>query len=565
VSIPSKLEQLNWKTLFLFLLIGWFGINLFQAIYTEIIDDESYYAFWGENPAWGYYDHPPMVGIMTHLSSLLFGGNLSVRFFTVFIQIFTLFFIWKLLQEDVPTAKKVLLFFIFPASMVMFSVYGFVTTADAALLFFSTLFLWIYQRFLKDESWINTFLLGLSMAGMMYSKYHAVLIIGFIILSHLRLVARYRFWAAGILASVLLIPHLLWHISHNFPSFQYHLSARSSGFSWKYILEYLPNQLVVFNPLTFGAVFYILFKYKPRDRFERGLYFLIFGFIFFFWLTALRGHVEPHWTVACTVPMIVLLYRHALHNQKLLRFVKYLVAPTVILLFVIRILLITDNDLSRKFDFFGKRAKFETLENIAGKYPVIFTGSFQKPSLYHFFTKNKTTVLSDLTSRQTQYDIWQRELEWQGEPVFINCTIPHLTKVYGPEAFTFQGFFCKNFQSVNRLQITYTLPKSMYFAGDTLLVNFEIFNPQPNEINFNHSELPVTLKAVYSNKSILLFCPCEWLSPIERLPSNSSIRGCLKTVIPHLQGDFKFGLTLSNKICTPVNSRFEPIKINKPQ
>jgi hypothetical protein len=561
--LSKKLEQINWKTLFLLLLLGWFCINLLQAVFTEIIDDESYYAFWGEHLAWGYYDHPPMVGVMTHFSALLFDGNLSVRFLTVFIQIFTLCFIWKLLQEATPSAKKVLLFFVFPASMIMFSVYGFVTTADAALLFFSAFFLWVYQRFLKDESWTNAILLGLSMTGMMYSKYHAVLIIGFIVLSNLRLLTRYKFWLAGILTAVLLIPHLLWHISEGFPSFQYHLSARSSGFAWKYILEYLPNQLVVFNPLAFGAVFYILFKYKPRDIFERGLYFLIFGFIIFFWLTALRGHVEPHWTVVCTIPMIVLLYRYSLQNQKLLRFVKYGIAPSIILLFVLRILIATDNDLSRKFDFYGKRAKYETLETIVKDHPVIFTGSFQKPSLYHFFTKKETTVLSEITSRQTQFDIWQKELTWQGQPVFIACTVPDLSRNFWIKEHKFHGFFCENFQSVNRLKITYALNQTAYSKGDTLIIDFEIFNPQPNEINFNHPELPVSLKAVYFNNDDITFNNCEWVSPIEKLPSQSTIKGRLKTVIPNLQGEYKFGLTLDNRVCRPVNSAFAKIFLHK--
>jgi hypothetical protein len=387
-------------------------------------------------------------------------------------------------------------------------------------------------------------------------------VIGFIILSHLRLLSRYKFWLAGILTAILLIPHLVWHISEGFPSFQYHLSDRSSGFAWKHILIYLPNQLVVFNPLAFGAVLYILFKYKPRDIFERGLFFLIFGFLVFFWLMALRGHVEPHWTVACTVPMIVLLYRYSLQNHKLLRFVKKCIAPTVIILFVLRVALVADNMLTRKFDFYGKQVKFETLETITGEHPVVFTGSFQKPSLYHFFTKRESTVLSDITSRQTQFDIWQQELTWQGQPVFVCCTIPDLTRNFWIKEHKFHGFFCEDFQSVNRLKVTYELTQTEYQKGDTLALDVEIFNPQPNEIIFNHPELPVTLLAVYMNKDEVFFEKCECTSSIERIPSQSCIKGRLKTVIPDLQGDYKFGLTLDNRVCRPVNSSFVKIVLH---
>ena len=561
----QNLDRINWKTLFLLLLLGWFCVNMLQAIFTEIIDDESYYAFWGNHLAWGYYDHPPLVSVMTYISTLLFNGNLSVRFLTVLAQIITLCIIWMLCEEKVPTAKKILLFFIFPASMVMFSVYGFITTPDVPLLLFTALFLLIYQRFLKEESWENTLLLGVSMAGMMYSKYHAVLIIGLIIISNFKLLSRYKFWAAGIVAIVLLIPHLLWQINMEFPSFQYHLSARSSSFKWKYVFEYLPNQLVVFNPLSMGAVVYILFKYKPQDAFERGLYTLIIGFFTFFALMTFRGHIEPHWTVICTIPMIVLLYRYTLQNKKILRFVKYAITPCIVLLFIMRILWTTDNGLTRRLDFIGKKTKFEKLEAIAGEKPVVFTGSFQKPALYHFFTGKETSVLSSVDTRQTQFDIWKQELAWQGKPVYVCRKIDYLLDDKGDGAhgeYRVLGFLCEHFQSVNRLKITYQLDQNAYYAGDTLHIHFEIFNPQPNEIDFQHPELPVTLKVVYFDKKTLSFKNCEWINPIEKLPPQTSAKGELKTIIPDLSGSYKFGLTLNNKLSSAVNSSFTVLQIN---
>lgn len=50
----------------------WFIINLLQGVFTEIQEDEAYYALYGEHLAWGYFDHPPMVGLMTFLSGLHF-------------------------------------------------------------------------------------------------------------------------------------------------------------------------------------------------------------------------------------------------------------------------------------------------------------------------------------------------------------------------------------------------------------------------------------------------------------------------------------------------------------
>ena len=273
-------EKANrWK---LFLCLGifiWFITNLLQGIFTEIHEDEAYYALYGENLAWGYFDHPPMVGLMTFLSSILFSGTLGVRFFTIIVSCLTLFVAWKIVDEQSPNNDKVLIFFTITFSIVMLNVYGFITTPDASLILFSSLFLLVYQSYLKGSTWPKALLMGLLMALMMYSKYHAALLLALIVLSNLSLLKDGRFWVAAMFAILLYVPHILWQFEADFPSLKYHLIQRNSSFRWSYLLEYLPNQLLVFNPLVFGAMVYLLVKHRPKDVFERGLYFIIIGFL----------------------------------------------------------------------------------------------------------------------------------------------------------------------------------------------------------------------------------------------------------------------------------------------
>src|SRR5687767_15204531 len=87
------------KRLFFILLAAWFIINFLQAIFTEINADEAYYFLWGQYPAWGYFDHPPMVGWLTYVSSLFFGGNLGARFLTLVLHTGTLVLIWHQLEN----------------------------------------------------------------------------------------------------------------------------------------------------------------------------------------------------------------------------------------------------------------------------------------------------------------------------------------------------------------------------------------------------------------------------------------------------------------------------------
>jgi hypothetical protein len=519
---------------------------------------------YGENLAWGYFDHPPMIGFMVYISNLFFSGNLSVRFLTVVLQCLTLVFVWKSIDEKLADTRKIVLFAIISSSTIMFQAYGFITTPDVPFLFFTALFLMIYKKFIHRESWGNTCLLAVLMSGMIYSKYHAVIVIGLILLSNLRILTRYKFWIAGISAIILLIPHIYWQINMDFPSFKYHLSERSNNFRWGYFFEYLPNQLAVFNPFTFAATIYIFVKYRPKEVFDRGLYFLVIGFILFFWIMTFRGHVEPHWTVVCTIPMIVLIYRYSLLNRKLMKYVKYCILPSIVLVYVARVLLVSDV-LPKRLDFYGKDKRYKAIEAVAGELPVIFTGSFQNPSNYHFFTGKESTVLSAVNTRKTQFDILQKELDYQGKPALVGAMIQGKSQEYNIDGIKFHACKSQSFQSVNRLEINYELQNEEVYMNDTLLIAFEISNPTDFAIDFHHPEFPVSWKAVYrTNTKKFEFRDCVLVQEITALPAHTKIKSVLKTIVPNLDAnDCLFALSLDNTICYAQNSMFTFLVLKK--
>ena len=179
-------------------LLVWGILDLLCALFCEIHADEAYYRLYGQFLSWGYFDHPPMVGLMTAISGALIPTtslilkNLSVRLVTVLMHVATVWIVWKTIEEGVGckvySAKETLTrFLLVAASMPMFCAYGFLTTPDAPLLFFAALFYYAYRRYLTDHSWSMTTLLGISMAGMLYSKYMAVLVIGLAVAANWRL------------------------------------------------------------------------------------------------------------------------------------------------------------------------------------------------------------------------------------------------------------------------------------------------------------------------------------------------------------------------------------------
>ena len=567
----TKDKIFNWRFCLCCGLFIWFVLNLLQGIFTEIQEDEAYYALYGEHLAWGYFDHPPMVGLMTFLSSIFFSGTLGVRFFTVIASCLSLLVIWKIAQYDtnskfsspidssqhtnqrwndmgetnskLSTLNSTLLFFTIAFSIVMFNIYGFVTTPDVSLILFSALFLLVYQRYLAENTWPRALLMGVLMACMVYSKYHAFLLLGLIVLSNLKLLKDGKFYIACLVALALLMPHILWQVQADFPSFKYHLSQRSEPFRWSYFWEYFPNQLLIFNPFTFGAVVYVLVKHSPKrtsqtdgggvtSAFERGLRFILLGFFFFFWLMAFRGHVEPHWTIVCVIPVVVLLYRKALIDIKLEKYIKRFILPSLLLVLVFRILLLTP--LADRFGYHGKEAYYKAIETVAGDHPVVFRGSFQKPALYHYFTGKESSTLRGYYDRKTQYDLWQFDKAWVGQPVFICGPVIDLSQVYQIGDVRFEGYLMRHFQSPNRLLTDFhvinsvnTEPLVLHY-GDTIRMNFTIHNPYNQTVDFLNDEMSIGLTTQYLSTDDFGYCYYDRQVVI---PPHSTYNGYLFTIV----------------------------------
>jgi len=548
------------KTFFYFLCV-WFVINLLQALLTNIHSDEAYYALYAQHLAWGYFDHPPMVAILIKISSLFFSGNLGVRFMTVVLQLFTLILTWRLIDEKSADNRKVALFFILSAAPFMFAAYGFITTPDAPLLFFTALFLYFYKQFLIEKSWKLVLLLGIAIAGLVYSKYQASLVVGFVLLSNLKLLWRGKAWAAIGIAFLLVIPHIYWQIDNHYPSFQYHLIGRAGGFQWRFLFEYLPNQLAVFNPFILGAAVFVLVKYRPANLFERALFFMIIGFILFFWITGLRGHVEPHWTIACVIPMIILLYSKCQENAGLRKYVYKAILPSVVLLLIVRVVLVTDL-LPAKTGFGNKSRKAKAIESVAGDLPVIFTGSFQNPSEYIFYTHKPATVISSLDSRQSQFDIYQFEKEWNNKPAFICADIKGKSKHYKIGNVEFDGFKTDSLQTVNRIKIDFPLMQKSLQMGKLLVLDCTFANMYNYDINFHHRQFPVRVEMVLIHKKNVILQPVKLLAPIQKIRSGETIHRYMLVRVPNVpHGEYNLGITLNTCFGSALNSRFYKVNI----
>ena len=406
-----------------FWLLIWGVLDLLCALFCEIHADEAYYRLYGQFLDWGYFDHPPVVGLMTAISGALVPEtslmlkNLSVRLVTVLIHMATVYVVWKTIEEKVRNSPSFLFYFLLvAASIPMFCAYGFMTTPDAPLLFFAAVFYYAYRKFTTDRQWSTAILLGLSIAGMLYSKYIAVLVIAFALLGNLRLLRDAKAWAAVGIAIVLMLPHLWWQYANHFPSFTYHLVSRATSYQPLYSLEYLPNQWAVFNPLVWALMLWIgARQICHNDAFKRSMGMTIWGFQVFFLIMTCRGHVEPHWTVVTAIPAIILLTEE---TEIWKRGIKIALACCAGFVLVARVVLML-NVLPARTGLANKQPFYEQLHAEAQGHPVVFDGSFQAPSLYRFYYNDEAVLVRNLYDRYTQFDLWHLERELLGKPACV--------------------------------------------------------------------------------------------------------------------------------------------------
>ena len=391
--------------LFFILLAVLFALNLFQASFTELIYDEAYYWYYAQNMAWGYFDHPSMVAFLIKISSFLFDGELGVRFMSAVLSAGTYILLWLLV--DNPKKKDyVVHFFLLVFSFTLMNAYGFLTLPDTSLLFFTVLFLWLYKRFLKNEGIMTAVYLGLVMAALMYSKYHAVLVILFVFLSNYKLIFNKKAWVAVILALICYTPHFVWLYQNDFVSITFHLYERpNQAYSFdEFTLGYFLNIIVIIG-LLFYWIYSSFFKFKAKDKFSKALVYLVYGVLIFFFISSFNRRVQAQWAIVISIPLAIIAFNHLLQNTKSRKWMYRIGIVSVILLMYARAWLIYYPLFPMLYETHGNKEWVKELKSKSGDVPVIFENSYRRAPMYEFYSGMPAISLNNYMYRKNQYSI----------------------------------------------------------------------------------------------------------------------------------------------------------------
>lgn len=546
-SFKKSYASLGADRLVLLWLGVWWIANLVQAGFTELANDEAYYHMFAERLAWGYFDHPPVTALLVWAGERLFGGELGVRFFFTVLQPLYLWILWRLIRPADAGRRDAALFVVVSAATLMLQLYGFIAVPDGPLMFTTALFLLTFKWFSENRrrAWLW---MGIAMALMAYSKYHGALVVLFALAANPRQLLRPVLYSSGAVALLLLVPHLVWQYEHDWASFAYHLSGRNSVFRPGYVVEFLANVLVVFNPFFVPLYVQAWRKVKPQTPVGRALKFLPVAFIVFFMLSSLRGYVQPQWVIVSCFGLVCVLFAYARRHPRTRRYVMRAGGVTVGLIVLVRLVMIF-NPLGIRFEVFNNPESYAAIAAEADGRPVVFRYGYAVAAKYAFYTGGEAYCQPNIRYRTHQWQFRDDDSQFIGREVLVECPdgtvsdstrqVRTLTMANGR---SFTWFVDPAFHPVRLVDIAFTGLPGRVAAGETLRLELRIRNPYPYAIRVGADDTQLVMLWKHGRFRVDEFPTGETFT----IPADSELtRGVTFTVLPQLAGEtFDVGFAL---------------------
>jgi 4-amino-4-deoxy-L-arabinose transferase-like glycosyltransferase len=274
------------------------------AVWLPFANDESYYWVWGHHPQLSYFDHPPMVGWLYSLGTLFENFGNAARWPGVWLGHLTLL-LWREILKPYLNKEKEAFWLVLVLFSPFLGIGSLIITPDAPLMFFWTLSLYLFIRFMEctraQNLLLTSALLGASLGLGFCSKYLIVLFIPCVFLwliwsGDWRKV-RWTYLPVTIGVGLLFCwPVLYWNYKHEWVSFAFQLnhglgaSEKPETYSFGWPFEYLAGQIGILFP----TVIWLSIR-RRETKTARILH--AFGWlpIGFFLFTSFQARVEANW------------------------------------------------------------------------------------------------------------------------------------------------------------------------------------------------------------------------------------------------------------------------------
>ena len=298
--------------------LGFVVLHLVAAAIIPLSPDEAYYLSWSRFPAWGYYDHPPMVAWWIAAGTKLFGETpVGVRLFFVLSMAATsaaLYATGRLLFDRRVAALSAL----WLNATLLVGVGGISATPDAPSVMFWALATLGFALVVRTDNGAWWILVGMA-GGLGVASKLTDLFLGLGLLLALIAAPDLRRWlkspwlvAGAALACLVFLPVFLWNAGHDWITFTKQFGRITAGrLQPLRFPEFVATQFVLLNPLVgvFAGLAAVAWLRGNRNYPVGGigtLMWTVLPLIAYMALHAFHGQVQGNW-LAPVFPSLALV------------------------------------------------------------------------------------------------------------------------------------------------------------------------------------------------------------------------------------------------------------------
>ncbi|MFN0099265.1 MAG: ArnT family glycosyltransferase [Gemmatimonadaceae bacterium] len=439
-------------------------VRLFLAAIVPVFPDEAYYWEWSRRLAGGYFDHPPMIAVLIAGGTAIFGDSpIGVRILPVLAGgsagLAIALSAWEL------AGARAARYAAYTFAVLPLAAAGLIlATPDAPLLAAITWTLYAVVRALgapagsaASTRWwlVGGFAIGVAMASKFTGVFVPFALLCALVL-HAPLRARFREpgpYLAVFVASVVMVPVLMWNESHDWIAFRFQLghglgtSTRESLLQRE--LNLVGGQLALVTPILFGVLIAAVMRAlrAPREDRRFALATIATFCALFFVYSATRRNVEANWPAIAWIPALVVLAASRTGSRSVWEWRGVALAGVLSIILLVQVVLpflplparrdpvslAHGWDTMARYVDSARTAHLSTSASTATTH--LAANRYQDAAMLalHLPTRDSVTALN-LGGRRNQYDLWTRftDRARAGDDLLVLLEIPRQGGVPGP-------------------------------------------------------------------------------------------------------------------------------------
>ncbi|MBL7128938.1 MAG: glycosyltransferase family 39 protein [Ignavibacteria bacterium] len=249
--------------------------------------DEFYYVACGEHLDFGYVDHPPLIAIIALVSRSLFGDSLlAIRILSVVAGGITVFLTALIVREiggklfsQIVASLAVI---VAPVFLVIYHILS-MNSFDILLW---TIAAYILIKIIKSDNSKLWLYFGIVIGIGLQNKHSIIflcfgLALGLLLTPNRKYLKDKWFWMGTLIAVLIFLPNLIWHIAHDFPTIEFGKNAALNKNMPLSPIEFFLQQILQALPIPFlliilGLIFVFFTKAGKPYRLFGWVYLTIF-------------------------------------------------------------------------------------------------------------------------------------------------------------------------------------------------------------------------------------------------------------------------------------------------